>query len=156
VDADGSQQVVCPVRVVNIYATPWRFNGKLRDDEGTPTTLSGLEQHYELYKEQLPRLLPDRVLGDRIRCGAVTLAQDVEGVTVDNAKAELFMLPSKQVVLAVTMCLADGVLTDEQRVEPIVEVLEQCIVGDIKIGECMVADALSADETPREEGRIVP
>jgi hypothetical protein len=144
-DPGGSEHPACPVRVVNIYATPWRFNGKLRGDEGTPRNLSGLEQHYELYKEQLPQLLPDRVLGNRIRRGAVTLGQEVVGVTVDNAKAELFMLPSKQVVLAVTMCLADGVLTDEKLVEPIVEVLEQCIVGDLKIGKCMVADALTAD-----------
>lgn len=144
-DAGGSQHGACPVRVVNIYATPWRFNGTLGDDECTPTNLNGLEQHYKLYKDQLPRLLPARVLGERIQSGAVTLAQEVRGVTVANAKAELFMLPSKQVVLAVTMCLADGVLTDGRGVEPIVEVLEQCIVGDIKIGEHMVADALSAD-----------
>jgi hypothetical protein len=143
-DADGLQHSAYTVRVVNIYATPWRFNGKLRSDEGAPTDLSGLEHHYELYKEQLPRLLPNRVLGDDIRYGGVTLVHAVKGVTVENAKAELFTLPSKQVVLAVTMRLAADVLDDEQRARPIVEVLEQCIVDNIKIGEHMVADALSA------------
>ncbi|HEY2763268.1 MAG TPA: hypothetical protein VGJ13_04540 [Pseudonocardiaceae bacterium] len=144
------------MQVVNIYATPWRFTGKLRNDEGKPTDLSGLEKNYTLYKEQLPRLLPDRVLGDRLRLGAVTLAEDVDGVTVDNAKAELFMLPSKQVVLAVSMCLTDGVLHDEKAVMPIVEVLERCIdedIKDIKIGGHLAAAALSADfaESPARD-----
>jgi hypothetical protein len=143
-EADESQHAACAVRVVNIYATPWRFNGKLHDDEGTPTDLSGLETHYELYKEQLPRLLPDRVLGDLKGRGKVALARRVEGITVNDPKAELFTLPSKQVVLAITMCLAGGMLTDEQRAEPISKVLEQCIVGDIKIGGRMVADVLNA------------
>ena len=31
------------VRVVNIYATPWTFNGKLNEDEGKPLDLGGLE-----------------------------------------------------------------------------------------------------------------
>jgi hypothetical protein len=142
-DADGSQHATCAVRVVNIYATPWRFNGELRGDEGTPTGLSDLKKHYELYKEQLPRLLPDTVFGDLKRYGDVTLAHEVKNVIIENPKAELFTLPSKQIVLAVTMCLADGVLTDERTVEAIVAVLEQCIVGDIKIGRRMVADVLS-------------
>ncbi|MGH3798360.1 MAG: hypothetical protein ACRDSP_26225 [Pseudonocardiaceae bacterium] len=134
--------------MVNIYATPWRFTGKLRDNEGKPTDLSGLEKNYTLYKEQLPRLLPNRVLGDRLRRGTVTLAEDVDGVTVENARAELFMLPSKQVVLAVSMCLTDGVLHDEAAAMPIVEVLERCIdedIKDIKIGGYLAAAALSED-----------
>ncbi len=155
-DARGSDHADCTVRVVNIYATPWRFTGKLRDDEGTPTDLSGLEKHYTLYKEQLPRLLPGRVLGDRLRSGDVTLTEGVDGVTVESPKAELFMLPSKQVVLAVTMCLTDGVLDDEEAAKPIVEVLERCIVEDIKdikIGGYLAAEALRADftESPAQD-----
>jgi hypothetical protein len=130
----------CAVRVVNIYATPWRFNGKLRDDEGTPRDLSGLETHYELYKEQLPRLLPDRMFGDLKSHGRVTLAHAVEDITVVDPKAELFTLPSRQVVLAVTMCLAGSTLIDK----PIANVLEQCIAGNIRVGDRMVEDVLSA------------
>src|SRR5258708_5628557 len=100
----------CAVRVLNIYATPWRFNGKLHNHEGAPTDLSGLEQHYELYKEQLPRLLPERVVGDRMWSSCVELAHAVGDVTVEDIKAELFALPSNQVVLAVTMCLAESVV----------------------------------------------
>lgn len=152
-EAEGSRPGACAVRVVNIYATPWRFNGTLRDDEGMPAELSGLEQHYELYKEQLPRQLPDEVFGDRPLSGGVSLARPVDGICVDAAKAELFTLPSKQVVLAVTMCLADGLLTDERQADPVVEVLEQCVVGDIRIGELMVAEALSAqfDRSPGKD-----
>lgn len=142
------------VRVVNIYATPWSFNGELHEGEGEPLDLGGLEQHYELYKEQLPRLLPPRVLGDWILCRDVELAQSVEGVSVADARTELFTLPSKQVVLAITMTLHGGALTDTQQVEPIVTVLEQCILGQIKIGNRMVATALGEElpDRPVKEG----
>jgi len=130
------------VRVVNIYATPWTFNGKLNEDEGKPLDLGGLEQHYALYKEQLPRLLPPRVLSDWIGNNAVELAQAVDGVTVADARAELFTLPSKQVVLAVTMSLNGGALTDAQQVEPIATVLEQGIFGQIMLGSRRLETAL--------------
>ena len=130
------------VRVVNIYATPWRFNGKLHKDEGAPPDLGGLDQHYELYKEQLPRLLPVRVLGERLADCDVALARAVANVTVENAKAELYALPSNQVVLAVTMWLANGVLTDERRADPVAEVLEQCIVGDVLLDGDGLAEAV--------------
>jgi hypothetical protein len=147
-DTSGSQHASSTVRVVNVYATPWRLYEKLDHDEGMPTDLSGLEQHYELYKEQLPRLLPTRVLGKHILGNDVALANEVAGVTVKNAKVELFSIPSKQVVLAVTICLTDSALTDEQdeqQAEPLAKVLDQCIAGKIKIGEQMMEDVLSAN-----------
>lgn len=130
------------VRVVNIYATPWIFNGKLNEDEGKPLDLGGLEEHYALYKEQLPRLLPRRVLSDWTDDNDVELAQTVDGVAVGDARAELFTLPSKQVVLAVTMSLDGGALTDTQQVKPIATVLEQCIFGQITLGGRGLATAL--------------
>lgn len=130
------------VRVVNIYATPWTFNGKLNEDEGKPRDLGGLEQHYALYKEQLPRLLPPCVLSDWIGHNDVELTQAVDGVTVADARAELFTLPSKQVVLAVTMSLNGAALIDTQQVEPIATVLEQCIFGQIMLGGRRLETAL--------------
>lgn len=130
------------VRVVNIYATPWTFNGSLNENEGQPLDLGGLEQHYTLYREQLPRLLPPRVLSDWIGNNEVELAQTVDGVRVADARAELFTLPSKQVVLAVTMSLAGATLTDTQQVTPIATVLDQGIFGQILLGSRRLETAL--------------
>lgn len=141
---DEASHTGCAVRVVNIYAIPWSFNGVLNDDEGEPLDLGGLEHHYALYKEQLPRLLPPRVLSDW-RCNYehdVKLAKNVDGVDVTEARAELYVLPSKQVVLAVTMCLKGGALTDTQQVEPIATVLERCIFGQIMFGSRELSMAL--------------
>ncbi|MGH3887744.1 MAG: hypothetical protein ACRDSZ_14455 [Pseudonocardiaceae bacterium] len=138
---DEAGRAGCVVRVVNIYAIPWSFNGELNDDEGEPHDLGGLEQHYALYKEQLPRLLPPRVLRDGIG-NDVKLAQAVDGMAVADARAELFTLPSKQVVLAVTMSLNGGALTDTQQVESIATVLEQCISGQIMLGGRRLETAL--------------
>ncbi len=40
--AGESAHADCALRVVNIYATPWRFDDRLSDTEGTPPDLSGL------------------------------------------------------------------------------------------------------------------
>ncbi|MGH4006588.1 MAG: hypothetical protein ACRDTH_00180 [Pseudonocardiaceae bacterium] len=87
-------------------------------------------------------LLPPRVLSDWIGNNDVELEQAVDGVTVDGARAELFTLPSKQVVLAVTMSLNGGALTDTHQVEPIATVLERCIFGQIMLGSRRLHTAL--------------
>src|SRR3954447_25177108 len=141
-DSDKPEQDDGTVTVVNVYATPWRFNGTLEPDEGAPTDLAGMEKLYELYREQLPRLLPQRVLGDGVDMASVELAAQVGGVRINNAGAELYALPSNQVVLSVTMCLANGVLTSERRAQPVANVLEQCITGEITIGGYAPDEAL--------------
>lgn len=173
-----SQSTDCAVRVVNVYATPWLFNGKLDDNEGTPDDLSVLEEYYtvfgeqydlyeeyyKLYKKQLPQQLPDRLLGRRLRYYSVIFPDSgvLKGVDIQPAKVQLFTLPSKQVVLAVTLNLAGGVYVNEREDDPIVwvtdhiaEVLEQCIYGNIKlqcrdgenkvVDECEIEKALSDD-----------
>ena len=132
----------CPVRVVNIYATPWTFNGRLTADEGTPDNLGELEEHYELYKGQLPRLLPPRVRCGKIFDRHVSFPGSI-GVKIRDAIAQLYVLPSKQIVLAVSMCIVDASLDSEEHAQRVAKLLEECISGRFKIGNVAVEGALN-------------
>jgi hypothetical protein len=96
------------VRVVNVYAAPWLYRGRLQKNEGRPTPYDGaVDDFYELYRDQLPRRIPD----DRLTAPLTTRALSVKETEVGRpfssvaASAELFVLPSNQVVLVVTLAL---------------------------------------------------
>ncbi len=156
----------CAVRVVNVYATPWRFTGKLIGDEGRPTDLAGLEAHYDNYKEQLPRLLPPRVLGGTdLSCAKFKVPEPDPGkapparvaeATLGHVRTALYALPSNQVVLTVTMCLENCLLTKEHQVDILGVLLEQCIVGKFALDGTEVEPLLSAllgDQTTEKDAR---
>jgi hypothetical protein len=124
----------CRVRVVTIYATSWRYKGATREDLSAKLELGGLNRHYELYKDQLPRLLPFSLLGGPIRnLTDLRLKQPVDGVDMARADALLFALPSNQVVLAVILEFTTSPLRDLTSVKPITRVLEQGIENELEI-----------------------
>jgi Ca2+/Na+ antiporter len=133
----------CAVRVVNVYATPWRFTGKLGADEGRPTDLAGLEEHYDNYKEQLPRLLPaGKLTGTKLSSATIQVLEPDSGTqspakvseaALSHVRTALYALPSNQVVLTVSMCLPNCLLTDEHQVDVLGVLLEQCIVGKFTV-----------------------
>ncbi|HEX6468818.1 MAG TPA: hypothetical protein VF069_06940, partial [Streptosporangiaceae bacterium] len=124
----------CRVRVVTIYATSWRYKGDSLEKLGARLVLGGLTRHYELYKDQLPRLLPFSLLGGPIHdLTDVRLKQPVDGIEMAGVDALLFALPSNQVVLAVILEFSTSPLRDLASVGPITRVLEQCIENELEI-----------------------
>jgi hypothetical protein len=88
------------VRVINVYSLPWQYDGTSSRNPTEELKLGNLREHYELYRDQLPRLLPDSFFGGR-RC---VENLKIEGLdTHDKNEAVLFALPSNQVVLAVVL-----------------------------------------------------
>lgn len=122
----------CEIRVVSIYSTPWRYLGSSRKGLSDKLALGGLERHYELYKDQLPRLLPLDLLGGPIRENDIQLGTSVPGIEMSGTDAMLFALPSNQVVLAVTLAFTTRPLTEVSDVEPITGVLDQSIEAEIR------------------------
>lgn len=122
----------CEIRVVSIYSTPWRYEGTSRKGLSDKLALGGLERHYELYKDQLPRLLPLDLLGGSIGEDDIRLAQTVDGIEMSETDAMLFALPSNQVVLAVTLSFTTKPLADVSDVEPITGVLDQSIEAELR------------------------
>jgi hypothetical protein len=140
----------CRIRVVTIYSTSWHYRGKAHEDLGARLELGGLKRHYELYRDQLPRLLPFDLLGGRIcELDDLRLDEPVDGIRIDKVDALLFALPSNQVVLAVTLEFTTQPLRDLPSVQPITRVLEQCIENKIKVRTMDLQEyvgGLSSDE----------
>ncbi|GAA0564988.1 hypothetical protein GCM10010172_55600 [Paractinoplanes ferrugineus] len=88
------------VRVINVYSLPWQYDGISSRNPTEELELGNLRDHYELYRDQLPRLLPDDFFGGR-RC-VENLGID-SPIRFDKCEAVLFALPSDQVVLAVVL-----------------------------------------------------
>jgi hypothetical protein len=123
----------CRLRVVCIYSTSWRHLGTEREDLSAKLELGGLTRHYELYKDQLPRLLPSAFLGGPIGEGDITLAEPVAGIEMTESDAALFALPSNQVVLAVSLGFTTGPLSELPNVTAVSRVLEQSIEAAVNI-----------------------
>jgi hypothetical protein len=126
----------CEVRVISIYSLPWRYAGPLRRELKQELDLGKLKNHYDLYREQLPRLLPDDFFGDGAASTSLTLNEPPEGVTFTKSAAMLFALPSNQVVLAAVFSFDTGSVTGSHMAEgvrTITTVLEQCIDGNIGV-----------------------
>ncbi|GAB2855528.1 hypothetical protein GCM10027176_67600 [Actinoallomurus bryophytorum] len=130
------RDTACKVRVVTTYSTSWHYQGTSSEDLGDRLELGGLQRHYELYKDQLPRLLPFDLIGGGTVGEAVDvrLIDLVDGIGMARTDALLFALPSNQVVLAVILEFTTQPLRDLSSVKPITRVLEQCIENEVRIG----------------------
>ncbi|WP_203920817.1 hypothetical protein [Rugosimonospora africana] len=125
-----------------IYSTSWLYLGQKRQDLSAKLELSGLTRHYELYKDQLPRLLPPSFLGGPIGAGDIAIAEPVTGITMTESDAALFALPSNQVVLAVSLGFTTGPLSEPDNVTSVSRVLEQSIGAAVTIrGQSLIAYA---------------
>lgn len=161
-DPDGTDR--CRLRVVCIYSTSWRHLGTEREDLSAKLELGGLTRHYELYKDQLPRLLPACFLGGPIAEGDITLAEPVPGIEMTESDAALFALPSNQVVLAVSLGFTTGPLSELPNVASVSRVLEQSIEAAVNIrGRSLTAYAerlerhgLTHDTLATDDGTEAP
>jgi len=118
--------------VVTIYSLPWHYRGESSRDLPRELKLSGaLRQHYELYREQLPRLLPDEFIGGCDMAKSIELDRPVSEITITRTNSMLFALPSNQVVLAVILCFNTHTADLHNEVEVISNVLEQTIEGNL-------------------------
>ncbi|HEY2672533.1 MAG TPA: hypothetical protein VGJ07_19445 [Rugosimonospora sp.] len=153
---------------MSIYSTSWRHLGTEREDLSSKLELGGLTRHYELYKDQLPRLLPFSILGGPFDTGDIEISQPVPGVEMTESDAVLFALPSNQVVLAVTLGFTTAPLSDAPSVAAISRVLEQSIEGAVNIRgrgltehvdalkqDDLIRDVLSTDETAQGAGETL-
>jgi hypothetical protein len=132
VDAQGTQEV----RVISVYATRWRRKWADDDDGGLHLALGRLEEFYNLFREQLPRIL-DRVEYAPEAIDFLPLRDEPEsspkmaGLEVTRAELWLFALPSDQVVAALDFDFQSPPLdADASR---IINVLEHGAYGKISI-----------------------
>jgi hypothetical protein len=132
----------CSVRVVSMYSVPWHYLGESSRDLPEELQLGGLRRHYELYREQLPRLLPDEFLGGTDAVESVSLHTPVAGIELTKSDAMLFALPSNQVVLAVILAFTTHSLDSAMGVRAIATVLEQSIEGQIRIAGTDLAELI--------------
>ena len=141
------------VRIVNIYSTGYVYSGDKELPLNQKLVLGTLAEYYDLYRVQLPRLLPESFLAVGDSPVSIALAENVPGVTHLTTEVMLFALPSNQVILAVGVAF-DCPLRDLQ---PIVATLEQGIEGGIVLnGEPLDASLrtqLSALPDMKLEGR---
>jgi hypothetical protein len=134
----------CSVRVANIYATRWRYRGDGAEELQKHMNLGRLAKFYDVYRDQLPKMLPLPRDGDGDGDGdgalAIALADDVDGLELGDASVQLFTLPSDQVVLAVTLEFTTGRLAAGKDARPITSVLEQCIEEKLLIAATALDD----------------
>jgi hypothetical protein len=152
--SDSGEIDRCQVRVVSIYSTSLRYKGAAPEDLSAKLELGGLTRHYELYKDQLPRLLPFDFLGGPIGSGDIAIAEAVDGIEVTETDAVLFALPSDQVVLAVTLGFATAPLSDPAGLRSVTRVLEQSIEAAVTIRGRSLTDWVAAlpASRPSEDG----
>jgi hypothetical protein len=132
------------VRVISIYATPWRYrpdgaeNPELSLSRQLP--LGALEDFHDLFWDQLPRVLAN---------SEESVAVDSEGaVTVPRARSWLFALPSDQVVAALDLEFTSPPL--DERPELTVVMLECCAFTQLRVGGRSYEDHVS--ELARDRG----
>jgi hypothetical protein len=151
------------VRVISVYATPWRFRGT-PDVLQEHLSLGQLEEFYALFREQLPQVLLHRQHPDPLTSLAfeptaeeaqqlgpgvkVSPAQD--GVEVVSMDSWLFVLPSNQVVAALDFTLQAQRLSpaggDASAVDPLptIRLLERCSYARLNVDGRSLAAHVSA------------
>jgi hypothetical protein len=140
--------------VVTIYSLPWHYRGTFSRDLTEELELIGaLREHYELYREQLPRLLPDEFIGGTELAEGIEPYKRVDGITVTQAKSMLFALPSNQVVLAVTYCFNTHTANRLDDVRVISDVLEQTIEGNLRFNNVDLVEHVSSLPRGRPAGQ---
>lgn len=132
-EPNGTEE--CHVRVITMYSMPWYYRGTRSRDLTEVLNFGELRQHYELYREQLPRLLVPDFLGGEAVAKSASLESPVAEITPVRSNVMLFALPSNQVVLAVIFTFTTYPLDNPLGVDAVAGVLEQTIIGKIKIGD---------------------
>ncbi len=131
------------VRIVNIYSTSYNYSGVEERPLDEELLLGTLSSYYDLYRNQLPRLLPESFLTGPVGNLSVTLDRDVAGINNSAVDAMLFTLPSSQVILVIWFAF-DCDLND---LRPIVSVLERSIEGGIILNGQPLDSSLRAQLT---------
>jgi hypothetical protein len=136
VAAEGDVSDIQEVRVISVYATRWRRPWEGDDDGESHLELGRLEEFYNLFREQLPRVLA-RVKHERDTVSFPSLQGEPDstdkmaGLEVTRAELWLFALPSDQVVAALDLDFQSPPPTaDASR---IIDVLEHGAYGHISI-----------------------
>jgi hypothetical protein len=118
------------IEVISVFATRWKH------EEHTPwpkpdDRLGRLAQSYDLFRDKIPQLLDE----DEINVGDLEFEpepgsrQRIDGVL--SAKLELFVLPSHQVVAALTLFFSSPNLNTD--VEPAERILDLCGYAQVAI-----------------------
>lgn len=137
----GSESTPPPkVRIVNIYSTGYLYGGAEERPLNEELLLGSLSAYYDQYRNQLPRLLPEPFLTGPDTAAEITLGHEVPGMQRTKAEAMLFALPSDQVILVVEFEFD----CDPDVLGPIVGVLEQGILGDLRLNGEPPEQALTA------------
>jgi hypothetical protein len=119
----------CSIRIVNIYATGYRYYGEGSGQLPEKLRLGRLKEFYEVYREQLPRWLP----AERVPVHNVTFPAPIDGIAVREVDTLLFALPSNQVVMAVILDLTTLPLTNRENARPTSAVLAECIEVNLRL-----------------------
>jgi hypothetical protein len=127
-------------RIVNIYSTGYTYGGSQERPLNEELLLGALSNYYDLYRVQLPRLLPEDFLTAPDGSLSVELGAEVSGAHGVELDAMLFALPSNQVILAILVDFD----CDLRDLRPIVGVLEQGIQGGLLLNGEPLEAALRA------------
>jgi hypothetical protein len=131
--APGEASVPGKIRVTNVYVTPWRLPGPAGAPLPEYLRLWRFEQYYRLSGDQLPAVLSREALAG----GELGFERWKLGERALGAWLWLFRLPSGQVAAALTIDVAG---------EPaeVIDLLEDCYFGDVRIGDAPVAERAHA------------
>lgn len=118
------------VRISNVYATPWDI-----ETENTPLLspvtgsfrLGRAGIFYDLHSDQLPQILHEEPLNPRALSGFKRWKGGPPGIA--SARIWIFATPSRQLVAALTVDTAC------RRMEPVIDLLEDCYYLDVRIYE---------------------
>jgi hypothetical protein len=127
------------VRVVGIYATKWRHRGEISDRSGAGSSDHRLTSFYGFFRGQLPRL-PGVLWHGPIPAHRVAF-RDLPGVELALAESWVFVLPSDQVVAAVTLNFSRLTLDDQSDV--VAMVLDRCTYDGLTIDRLDLEDYVS-------------
>ena len=116
------------IRVISIYATPWRYrpNGTENPELSLcrQLPLGALEVYHDLFCDQLPRVLANSEESVAVGTGGATV--------VPRARSWLFALPSDQVVAALDLEFTSPPL--DEHVQGTVDMLESCAFTQLWVG----------------------
>jgi hypothetical protein len=142
------------VRIDSIYSTRYVYDGAEERRLDEELLLGSLSNYYDLFRNQLPRLLPDSFLHGPDNAINVGLADSVAGVQNQSTDAMLFALPSSQVILVIRFVFD----CDLNNLDPIVRVLEQSIEGRVALNgqplESALREKLAGIEKMKLEQRM--
>jgi hypothetical protein len=142
-DHGGGQHTV---RVISIYATPWRYRGSPRQGPEEKLPLGPrLEEFHYLFQEQLPRPLYDEPLAaDQLGLLAPAGASAGSGrsgtadLQIAKAQMWLFYLPSDQVVAALDLEFSSAPLDVDAALTT--RVLEHCAFDDFTVDQVRLGE----------------